>query len=121
MRRCRRSTPRWLRVRGDQGFARAHAGLLRGPSGLTEVALAQGFLGNFQTVLCVSECRGCRLLRARRAGGADGLTGIAHFLCGNASTSGQCQHQTGNYKPSPARMLPAIHAIISDAANPRQD
>jgi hypothetical protein len=95
--------------------------LLRGPSGLTEVALAQGFLGNFQTVLCISECRGCRLLRASGTGGADGLSGIAHFLCGNASTSGQCQHQTGNYKPSPARMLPAIHAIISDAANPRQD
>ena len=95
--------------------------MLRGPSGLTEVALAQGFLGNFQTVLCIGECRGCRLLRASGTGGADGLSGIAHFLRGNASTSGQCQHQTGNYKPSPARMLPAIHAIISDAANPRQD
>jgi hypothetical protein len=95
--------------------------LLRGPLGLTKIAQTKGLLGTVQTVLCIGEGRWCRLLRARRAGGADGLTGIAHFLCGNAGTSGQCQHQTGNYKPSPAGMLPAIHAIISDAAKPRQD
>jgi hypothetical protein len=95
--------------------------LLRGPSGLTEVALPQGFLGTAQTVLCIGERGWSRFLCPGRAGSADGLSGVAHFLGRNAGASGQRKHQTGYYKPSPAGMLPAIHAIISDAADLRQD
>lgn len=121
MGRCRRRPAERLGTGGDQGFSRPRASLFRGPSGLTEIALAKGFFGAVQTVLCVGERCGRRLLCTRRAGGADGLSGVAHFLGRNAGARGQRKHQTGDYKPSPAGMLPAIHAIISDAAKPRQD
>jgi len=71
--------------------------------------------------LRIGEGCGCGLLGTGRAGGADSLSGVAHFLGGNAGARGQGKHQTGYHKPSPAEMLPAIHAIISDAANWRQD
>jgi hypothetical protein len=35
------------------------------------------------------EIRGCRRRRARRPGGGDGLTSVAHFLHGSAGASGE--------------------------------
>jgi hypothetical protein len=78
-----------LRVGIGKGGGSVALGFHRRRSRSRELLCLQVCFRTADGCLGSGEVRGCRLRRARRLRGGDGLPGVAHFLHGSPSTSGE--------------------------------